>query len=91
MESNRPCHIKCKFLKVGMDFVLGSSPPPFRESIQRWNRFSQGIDSVESMPESIKVKKFGLLMHNVLCMLHRAVVRSVSELIFVMKYPVSDT
>ncbi len=38
------------------------------------------------MPESIKVKTFGLLMHNVLCMLHGAVVRSVSELVFVMKY-----
>jgi hypothetical protein len=48
---------KMLIFQAGIDFVLGSSFPPSRESIPRRNLFSQGIDFVESMPGVINSLK----------------------------------
>jgi hypothetical protein len=46
--------------KAEIDFVLVSSLFPSRESIPRGNLFSQGIDSVKSMPGVLKNLKIRL-------------------------------
>jgi hypothetical protein len=45
---------KMFIFKAGIDFVLGFSLSPSRESISQRNRFSQRIDSVEPMPGVLK-------------------------------------
>ncbi len=45
---------KCYFLKLESTSFLCLHFNPSRETIPRWNRFSLGIDSVESMPGVLK-------------------------------------